>query len=209
MVYVPERRDAPRDRHARLRSEDLLAGHLGGYRQVPFAHRELAATPAARLSQRVAIALSPAASAQPRTLSLAAVPTSEQFLNHADDRQRGYGNNPFGNFLSPKRRRRSRPAVPSRRPGPVRVQRLSANDLKTLAGSAVFNCNYGFKKHGFCNAIYQLSGGTLVAAGPLDFNASNFSLVITGGTGKYRSVARRGGGGDAECAHQRLAIALG
>ena len=66
---------------------------------------------------------------------------------------------------------------------------IRANDLKKLAGSAVFACNYGFKRHGFCNAIYQLSGGTLVAAGPLDFNASNFSLVITGGTGKYRSVA--------------------
>ena len=65
----------------------------------------------------------------------------------------------------------------------------AGNDLKKRVGSAVFTCDYGFKRHGFCDAMYQLSDGTLVAAGELDFNASNFSLVITGGTGKYRAVA--------------------
>jgi hypothetical protein len=42
------------------------------------------------------------ASASPRSaptrLTLYSVASAEQFLNHMDDRQRGHGNNPFGNF---------------------------------------------------------------------------------------------------------------
>ena len=85
----------------------------------------------------------------------------------------------------------------------------SGNDLKKLAGSAVFTCNYGFQKRGFCNAIYELSGGTLVASGPLDFNAKNFSLVVTGGSGKYRSVAGEVVAMPSAGGSQRLDIALG
>ena len=76
----------------------VISGGTGKYRS---RIGQLVSTPAARLSQRLTIALSPAASAQPRTLSLASVPTSEQFLNHADDRKRGVGNNPFSNYLAP------------------------------------------------------------------------------------------------------------
>jgi hypothetical protein len=185
----------------------VISGGTGKYRART---GQLVATPAARLSQRLAIALSPAASAQPaRTLSLASVPTSEQFLNHADDRQRGYGNNPFGNFLAPTATTKEQTDGPF--PGDQALFEFnvySGNALKNLAGSAVFTCNYGFKKHGFCNAIYQLSGGTLVASGPLDFNASNFSLVVTGGTGKYRSVAGEVVAMPSVRGSQRLAIAL-
>src|SRR5438876_120157 len=136
--------------------------------------------------------------------------TQEQFLNHADDRQRGYGNNPFGNFYQAKARTNEQSNGPF--PGDQALFEFnvySGNDLKKLAGSAVFNCNYGFKKRGFCDAVYQLSGGTLVASGPLDFNASNFSLVITGGTGKYRSVAGEVVAMPSAHGSQRLAIALG
>ena len=79
----------------------VVSGGTGKYRSRT---GQLVSTPAARLSQRLAITLSLASSAQPRTISLASVPTAEQFLNHADDRQRGYGNNPFGNFYQSKAR---------------------------------------------------------------------------------------------------------
>jgi hypothetical protein len=185
----------------------VVSGGTGKYRS----HTgQLVSTPAARLSQRLAISLSPPSSAQPRTISLASVPTAEQFLNHADDRQRGYGNNPFSNFYQSKARTNEQSNGPF--PGDQALFEFnvySGNDLKKLAGSAVFNCNYGFKKRGFCNAIYQLSGGTLVASGPLDFNANNFSLVITGGTGKYRSVAGEVVATPSAHGSQSLAIALG
>ena len=197
---------------ARLRRDDLLDGHLGGTGKYRSLTGSLVATPAARLSQRLAIKLSPAtASAQPaQTLSLAAVPTSEQFLNHADDRQRGRGNNPFGNFIAPTATTKEQTDGPF--PGDQALFEFNiypGNDLKKLAGSAVFTCNYGFKKQGFCNGIYQLSGGTLVASGPIDFNANDFSLVVTGGTGKYRSVAGEVVAKPMARGSQPLAIALG
>lgn len=183
----------------------VISGGTGKYR----AHTgQLVSTPAARLSQRLAIALSPAATARPApTLSLASVATSEQFLNHADDRKRGSGNNPFSNYLAPHATTREQSDGPF--PGDQALFEFNiyaGNDLKKLAGSAVFLCDYGFKRHGFCDAIYQLSGGTLVAAGQLDFNASNFSLVITGGTGKYRSVAGEVAAMPSSRGPQRLAI---
>jgi hypothetical protein len=186
----------------------VISGGTGKYRSRT---GQVVATPAARLSQRLAIALSPAPSAQPaRTLSLVSVPTAEQFLNHADDRQRGYANNPFGNFYQSKLTTNEQNDGPF--PGDQALFEFnvySGTDLKKLAGTAVFACNYGFKKHGFCNAIYQLSGGTLVASGPLDFNASSFSLVITGGTGKYGSAAGELVAMPSVRGSQRLAVALG
>ena len=84
----------------------------------------------------------------------------------------------------------------------------SAPDLKKRVGSAIFTCNYGFKRHGFCDATYQLGDGTLIAAGVLDFDSKEFSLVVTGGTGKYGSVVGELAASPASRGSQRLAIAL-
>ena len=184
-----------------------VTGGTGKYRLVS---GQLVSSPAARLSQHLAIALSPIAAAQPaRTLSLATVPTAEQFLNHADDRQRGYGNNPFGNVYQATATTKEQNSGPF--PGDQALFEFNVytgTDLKTLAGSAVFTCNYGFKRQGFCDVMYQLTGGTLVAAGALDFSASTFSLVITGGTGKYRAAAGEVDAQPSAGGSQRLAIAL-
>jgi len=169
----------------------------------------LGATPAARLSQRLAFSLKPIAARETRTLGLASVPTGEQFLNHADDRQRGYGNNPFGNFIQAKKTTSEQNNGPF--PGDQALFEFnvySASDLKKVAGSAVFTCNYGFQKLGFCDAIYQLNGGTLVAEGALDFNAKTFSLVVTGGTGKYRLAAGEVAASAPANGSQHLAIGL-
>jgi hypothetical protein len=184
-----------------------VTGGTGKYRLLA---GKLSASPGPRLSQRLAISLAPYPSSSPaRTVSLASVPTAEQFLNHADDRQRGYGNNPFGGFYQAKSALSEQTSGPF--PGDQALFQFnvySGSDLKKSVGSAVFTCNYGFKRHGFCDATYVLGDGTLIAAGLLDFNAKNFSLVVTGGTGKYRSVAGELASAPAARGSQRLTFAL-
>jgi hypothetical protein len=183
----------------------VVGGGTGKYRLLG---GKLAATPAARLSQRLAFELSPIGSAKTaRTVRLAAVATAEQFLNHADDRQRGGANNPFGNFYQAKQKTNEQTGGPF--PGDQAVFTFnvySAPDLHKRVGSAVFTCNYGFKRHGFCDATYQLRNGTLVAAGVLDFDSKAFSLVVTGGTGKYRAAAGELAASPATGGSQPLAI---
>jgi hypothetical protein len=110
----------------------------------------------------------------------------EQFLDHSDDRARGKGNNPFGNFKDSKTTTKEAGNGPF--PGDNAVFSFglySNSNLKTSVGSAVFTCTYNFNKHAFCDASYQLNGGVLIGAGAFDFNAGTFAVAITGGTGKY------------------------
>ena len=91
-------------------------------------------------------------------LTLFSVATKEQFLNHVDDRQRGYGNNPFGNFKAATATTRESNGGPF--PGDQALFQFnlySGADLKKLAGTADFTCSYSFKRNGFCDAVYQLS----------------------------------------------------
>ena len=58
--------------------------------------------------------------------------------------------------------------------------------LKRHAGSGVYTCYFNYHQHALCQAYYKrTAGGTLVASGPVDFNASGFTIVITGGTNTY------------------------
>ena len=57
--------------------------------------------------------------------------------------------------------------------------------LATPLGSAVYTCQYYFDKNAFCDATFRLKGGTLIAAGTLNFNGHTFALAITGGYGSY------------------------
>lgn len=132
------------------------------------------------------------ASAEAKTavqMSLYSLTTEEQFLNHADDRQRGFGNNPFGNFHAPTATTREQNNGPFPGDNAVFTFNLyTSQNRKHLVGTATFTCTYNFNKKGFCDATYELSGGMLVGAGSIDFNAKNYTLIITGGTGKYRAV---------------------
>ncbi len=123
----------------------------------------------------------------PQKLVIYSVATQEQFLNHSDDRTRGKGSNPFGNFhdtTTPTQGGGSGP-FPGDRAIFVFALYTDAN-LKKNAGSATFTCQYGFNKNAFCDAAYVLNGSTLIGAGAFNFNANTFSLAITGGTGKFR-----------------------
>jgi hypothetical protein len=142
-----------------------------------------------------------------RSMTLYSVASEEQFVNNADDRQRGKGNNPFGNYKDLTATTKEHGNGPF--PGDEALFKFNVfvnEKLKASAGKAVFTCEYNFNKNAFCDVAYQLAGGTLIGAGEFNFNASKFAIAITGGTGKYR-----GARGDLEATpgpnhSQRLAL---
>ena len=130
-----------------------------------------------------------AAARAPQHVTVYSITTEEQFLNHADDRQRGFGDNPFGNFKAPTPTTKEHNAGPF--PGDQALftfKLYSDPNRKKQIGQALFSCTYSFNRQGFCDAGWQLKDGTVIGSGPVDFNAKNFALVITGGTAKYRGV---------------------
>jgi hypothetical protein len=74
-------------------------------------------------------------------------------------------------------------------PGDVAVYALTLYSdpvLKRNAGSAVYTCYFGYARRALCEAYYVLNpAGTLVASGPIDFNTTGFTIVVTGGTKKF------------------------
>ena len=123
-----------------------------------------------------------------RVVTVYSVATGVQYINTADDRARGQVNNPFDsatNKLSPKSAgTRNGPF-----PGDVAVYALSLYSdpvLKRKTGSAVYTCYFGYARRALCEAYYVLNpAGTLVGSGPIDFNTTGFTIVVTGGTKKY------------------------
>ena len=112
-------------------------------------------------------------------------------MNNSDDRARGEGNNPFGNYSGA-----SAPQPPSEKlfgpfagdEGEYAFKLYTGSDLKSAAGSAIFVCQYTFNANALCDASFQLQGGALVAKGTSNFNATTFSLAILGGTYSYRGM---------------------
>jgi hypothetical protein len=85
----------------------------------------------------------------------------------------------------------------------------SAN-LKQSAGSASYTCYFNYANHALCMAYYELSAnrGTLVAAGPVNFNTTRFTLVVTGGTKRYLAANGEVAATPAAKSAQRLAFLL-
>ena len=126
-----------------------------------------------------------------RVLTVYSVATGLQYINTADDRARGHVNNPLdstANKLAPK----SSGSGNGPFAGDVAVYALnlySNPTLKRRAGSAVYTCYFNYDRHALCQAYYKLAAGsTLVASGPIDFNANGFTIVVTGGTKNYLGV---------------------
>jgi hypothetical protein len=109
----------------------------------------------------------------------------EQYINNQDDRTRGKGNNPFGNFRDTSGSQTKSPNGPF--PGDMAVfsfNLYSDAALTRRVGTATFNCQYNFDKNAFCDAIFRLPAGrTLVAEGSFAFTAPKFTLAVTGGYG--------------------------
>lgn len=117
------------------------------------------------------------------------VATAVQFINSADDLARGKVNNPFNsatNKLQPKGTGDSGQTLP----GDVALFsfKLYANAALTKgAGTATYTCYFNYAKRALCQAYYEFNGGggTIVSAGPVDFNKQGFSMVVTGGTKSF------------------------
>jgi hypothetical protein len=113
--------------------------------------------------------------------------TSEQYLSGSDDRARGKGANPFGDFKDAVAPSVTHPGKPPF-PGDQSIFKfaLYANArFGRSIGSAEFECEYTTKQNALCDAVYQLPTGTLFASGFFNFSAANFSLAVTGGSGTY------------------------
>jgi hypothetical protein len=136
------------------------------------------------------------------------VATSEQYVNNKDDRERGQGANPFGNFHDAAA---STKQAKGPFPGDEAVFQFSIYAKPSL-GKAVgvgrFVCLYNFSHNALCDASYNLPGGTLVGTGSFSFDATTFNLDVTGGSGKYSNL--RGNVEVASAAHhaQRLSFTL-
>jgi hypothetical protein len=122
-----------------------------------------------------------------RVVTVYSVATGLQYINTADDRARGKVNNPLDSAASklmPKSAGRNGPFA-----GDVAVYALKLyadSSLGQQTGSAVYTCYFNYDRHALCQAYYKLPGGsTLVASGPIDFNSSKFTIVVSGGTKTY------------------------
>jgi hypothetical protein len=123
---------------------------------------------------------------------LYSVPTQLQYDNFADDRARGLGHNPFGNYTAPYT---VRPANNELAFGPsagdesfMAYTLYSDSALTHAVGSAVFVCVYGLTKNASCNASFEVGGGSIAGVGTFPFDAMQFMLAVTGGTAGYRGV---------------------
>jgi hypothetical protein len=162
-----------------------VTGGTGRYQD---ATGELESLPGPNHSQRLNLTLGVARQHRAQTLVLASVATDEQFVNNSDDRLRGNGKNPFGNFHdnTPTTKQAKGPF-----PGDEALYRFTvyANDkLKEPVGSATFACAFNFNKNMYCDAIYTLKSGTIVASGAFNFATQAFSFAVTGGTGAYEQL---------------------
>jgi len=131
------------------------------------------------------------AAATGKQLTLFAVATEKQFVNNADDRSRGEGKNPFGNYSGatvtpPANEKLFGPFAGDE--GEFAYKLYSDSSLKKSAGTAILVCQYNFNKDAFCDAAFQLGSGTLVAKGPLNFNSTRFTASVLGGTDAYKGM---------------------
>jgi hypothetical protein len=138
-------------------------------------------------SQHLEITLrpSPRTSPRPQTLVRYSNVVRETFVNNDDDEARGKVNNPFGARI---RNGVATTAGGGPFPGDQALfgfDVFSDAKLRTRAGSGVYNCQYSFAKSALCQATIELDAGTISVAGVIDFGASTWTMVVTGGTGKY------------------------
>lgn len=143
---------------------------------------------AAALFAASGVSSAAAATTSQQKFTVYSVATQEAFLSMSDDRARGKGNTPFGNFKDTTTPTKESGVGPYAGDIAMFSFDLYTNaNLKTRAGSGEFTCQYNFNQNAFCDVTYQLKGGILLCAGAFNFNAKSFTLAIKGGTGVYRS----------------------
>lgn len=123
--------------------------------------------------------------------SIYAVPSTAQFMNHADDRVRGMSINPFNvNLKKLQVVLATNGKEKGNGPFPgddvlYTFKLYSDSGLKVNAGSAMFTCYYGFGKSATCDSYFDFEDGLVLASGRVLFNSNTFTLGVAGGTSKY------------------------
>jgi hypothetical protein len=144
------------------------------------------------LAAAVALLAVPAASgASPSSqkLRVYAVPTTVQFMNHADDRLRGMSTNPFNIksetvILDAKGKEKGKGPFPG--DDILYAFKLFSDAKRTKPiGAAMFTCYYTFVKRATCDSYFELDKGLVLASGQVRFGATHFTLGVTGGTHAY------------------------
>ncbi len=112
-----------------------------------------------------------------------------QYVDNQDDRGRGEGHNPFGNYSQPF----TASHTGENRYGPfggdegiVSYDLFSNGALTKKAGTELLVCQFGLGKSASCDASFQLSGGSLSGIGSFGFEDPTFTLSVSGGTSGYR-----------------------
>jgi hypothetical protein len=129
------------------------------------------------------------ASRASQKLTVYAVPTTAQFMNHADDRLRGMSTNPFNLkaeavILDANGKEKGHGPFPG--DDILYGFKLFADAKRAKPiGTAMFTCYYGFKKRATCDSYFDLAKGLLLASGQVPFRATHFTLGVTGGTHAY------------------------
>jgi hypothetical protein len=138
----------------------------------------------------VTLAAVAAGSAQgAQTTTVYAVPTTAQFMNHADDRLRGMATNPF-NLKAEAVIVNANGKEKGNGPFPgddilYSFKLYKSPKLGKPVGSAMFTCYYTFAKKATCDSYFELTGGVLLASGQVVFDGTRFVLGVTGGTDRY------------------------
>ena len=122
-------------------------------------------------------------------LTVYAVPTTAQFMNHADDRLRGMSTNPFNLkaeavILDANGKEKGNGPFPG--DDILYGFKLFGDAQRTKPiGTAMFTCYYGFEKRATCDSYFDFANGLLLASGQVPFRATHFTLGVTGGTRAY------------------------
>lgn len=129
------------------------------------------------------------AKTQAQSFFLYAKPTQAQFINRADDRERGLKSNPFNADIIPPDPK----ANTGKKGGRAGDNALFAfklySDAKLtrLVGTAVYSCTFNFAHEAICEADFEMKRGSMIAMGPAQLGSSFSRIVlpVTGGTGRY------------------------
>ncbi len=149
--------------------------------------RLAAALVAVGVAASVAIPVALASTQARRSFVLYAKPTRAQFINHADDRERGNITNPFGDAVLP-----TPPNANSGKQGAragdnalFSLKLYSDAGLTRPVGTASYSCTVNFGQQAICEGQFALGDGTMIAVGQADLRSSSWVLPVSGGTRRY------------------------
>ncbi len=111
-----------------------------------------------------------------------------QFINHADDRQRGGLTNPFNadaRLPPPPNANVGKKGARAGDNALFSFKLYSDAKLAKRVGSVVYSCTFNVAHQAICEADFELKGGTMFASGPADLDTAEFTLPVNGGTGAY------------------------